>query len=626
MRLRTLAVLLGLYCATVAHAQQPAVPKLVRFSGSFRPADGAPIQTMESVTLSVYRDQTGGDALWHEIQNVVVDADGHYSVLMGATQNEGMPMELFKSGEPRWLGTQFNRPGEAEQPRVLLVSVPYALKAADADTLGGKPASAYVLATPAVGTDATRETTRATIAVKPKSTPANSGLPNYIGKFADITNLTNSSMYEVNGNVGIFTTTPLISLDVRTGALPQMGIAGTTDYLTFFASDQYGPAIYWDPAKDMRFGKGGSGLYNPYGFVEQMRIQSSTGNVGIGTLTPVSKLDVAGDINFSGSILYQGVPVLQVPSSQFGSNIALGMGALRLNANGFKNAAFGSGAMQHNTIGDNNTATGDSALGSTTIACCNTANGSQALFNNTIGSGNTAAGQTALYSNTTGNSNIAIGNRAAFNVSPGNSNNIHIASQGSAGDSGAIRIGDHSTQSSFFAAGVRGVTTHNNDAIPVMVDSAGQLGTVSSSRRFKEDIEDMGEASHNLMRLRPVTYRYRQPFADGSKPIQYGLIAEEVAEVYPDLVAHSPDGQIETVKYQVLVSMLLNEVQRLQKQVAQALACVTDTKTAASQSPERLLPEPPQAAPAIDGRRFRHRPGKLQIPQAAAATPGSALR
>ena len=163
--MRNICLLLCLFCATVAHAQQPqptaAVPKLVRFSGSFRPAngpvDGTPAQTMESVTLSVYRDQTGGDALWHEIQNVVVDADGHYSVLMGATQNEGMPLDLFTSGEPRWLGTQFNRPGEAEQPRVLLVSVPYALKAADAETLGGKPASAYLLASPTVGTDTARD-------------------------------------------------------------------------------------------------------------------------------------------------------------------------------------------------------------------------------------------------------------------------------------------------------------------------------------------------------------------------------------------------------------------------------------------------------------------------------------
>ena len=102
----------------------------------------------------------------------------------------------------------------------------------------------------------------------------------------------------------------------------------------------------------------------------------------------------------------------------------------------------------------------------------------------------------------------------------------------------------------------------------VLVDTTtGQLGVASSSRRFKEDIQDMGEASSGLLRLRPVTFRYKQPFADGSKPIEYGLVAEEVAEVYPDLVARTADGQIETVKYQVLDSMLLNEVQKQSQQI-----------------------------------------------------------
>jgi hypothetical protein len=118
-------------------------------------------------------------------------------------------------------------------------------------------------------------------------------------------------------------------------------------------------------------------------------------------------------------------------------------------------------------------------------------------------------------------------------------------------------------------AGIRGITTGNNDAIPVVIDSNGQLGTVSSSRRFKEDIQDMDTASSDLMRLHPVIFRYQKPFADGSKPIQYGLIAEEVAEVYPDLVARSADGQIETVKYQVLDSMLLNELQKEHLRVQQ---------------------------------------------------------
>ena len=538
----TTATLLCLSWATVAQTQPAAaVPKLVRFNGSFRPAGGMPLQSMESLTLSVYRDQTGGDALWHEIQNVVMDPEGHYSVLMGATVNEGMPLDLFTSGEQRWMGVQFNRPGEAEQPRVLLVSVPYALKAADADTLGGRPASAYLLAAP---TDShVPGALTGTSAAKPKSVlPASSGLPNYIGKFANTIDLVDSAMYEVNGNVGIATTQPAIALDVRTGALPQMGIAGTTDYLTFFASDQYGPAIYWDPAKDMRFGKGGSGLYNPYGFVEQMRIVSSNGRVGIGTQTPGAKLDVAGAIALSGDI------VLRVPGGN-NTNIAVGVSALPGGSGGY------------------NVATGNNALSANSSGAFNTADGAYTLANNTTGLNNTALGYAALTNNTTGQENIAIGSFAAFEVAGGKNSNIHIGSDGAFNDDSVIRMGTLGVQSKFFAAGVRGVTTGNNNAIPVLIDSNGQLGTVSSSRRFKEDIQDMGSASQDLMRLRPVTYRYKEPFADGSKPIQFGLIAEEVSEVYPDLVAHSAAGRIETVKYQVLDSMLLNEVQRQQAEI-----------------------------------------------------------
>jgi hypothetical protein len=197
----------------------------------------------------------------------------------------------------------------------------------------------------------------------------------------------------------------------------------------------------------------------------------------------------------------------------------------------------------------------------------NTAVGSRALASNTIGDVNTAVGGEALLNNINGRNNIALGVDAAVNVAGGNSNNIHIGSMGATSDNGAIRIGDPANQTSFFAAGVRGVTTGSNNAVAVVIDSNGQLGTVSSSQRFKEDIQDMGDVSRSLLHLRPVIFRYKKPFADGSKPIQYGLIAEEVAEVYPDLVARSANGQIETVKYQVLDSMLLNEVQRQQRQI-----------------------------------------------------------
>jgi hypothetical protein len=279
-----------------------------------------------------------------------------------------------------------------------------------------------------------------------------------------------------------------------------------------------------------------------------------------------------------------GFSALEHNTTGMGST-ALGLGALENNTTGGGNTASGVDAMVSNTTGNNNTATGDAALSLNTVGYANTAAGGNAMVSNTTGSGNTATGTGSLALNngsnntangvgalssiTAGNNNIAIGYLAASNVAGGNSNNIHIGSQGAASDSGTIRIGDSSSQTSFFVVGVRGITTGANNAIPVVIDSNGQLGTVSSSRRFKEDIHDMDTASSGLMRLRPVTFRYQKPFADGSKPIQYGLIAEEVAEVYPDLVARSADGQIETVKYQVLDSMLLNELQKEHAQVQQ---------------------------------------------------------
>ncbi len=552
-----------------------AIPRLVRVSGAFQPANGLPVGTTESVTLSIYKEEEGGSPLWQETQNIAVDANGQYTAMLGITQSDGVPLDLFSATEPRWLGIQFNRPGEMEQPRVQLVSVPYALKASDAETLGGRPASAYLL-DPNLTSNSTANASNSGTSTSPISLPNSkslrpfsiSGSINYLPYFTDNTNdLGNSLIYQNGTNIGIGTTLPLISLDVRTNALPQMGIAGATDYLTFFASDVYGPAIYWDPNKDMRFGSGGTGLFNPYGFVEQMRMQSSTGNLGIGTKTPGSKLDVAGDINLTGTLRWQNAPVLQACASCGSTSLGIGATAPS-SANG--NTAIGYFALSANTTGGSNTALGNLSLLHNTIGGSNTALGDGSLLSNTTGSQNVAVGG-GLENNTTGSNNIAIGAAAASAVSGGNSNNIHIGTLGASTDSATIRIGgntslgDTAAQTQFFVAGVSGT---NISGVPVLINTTtGQLGVTSSSRRFKEDIQDMGDASSGLMRLRPVTFRYKKVFEDGSKPIQYGLIAEEVAEVYPDLVAHSADGQIETVKYQVLDSMLLNEVQKQQKEI-----------------------------------------------------------
>lgn len=248
------------------------------------------------------------------------------------------------------------------------------------------------------------------------------------------------------------------------------------------------------------------------------------------------------------------------------SNTASGSGALLTNTTGSNNTASGSGALQANTTGSNNTASGGGTLASNTTGYYNTASGVTALGNNTSGWGNTASGMNALGNNTTGIVNTALGYRAGVNLATG-SYNIAIGNPGMASDSGVIRIGSSTDQIAAFIAGIRGVTTVNANAVPVVVDSAGQLGTISSSRRMKEDIVDMGAASDVLMKLRPVTFHYKAHHNQQDRPLQYGLVAEEVARVAPGLVARKSDGEVETVYYQHLAPMLLNEYQKQQRTI-----------------------------------------------------------
>ena len=157
------------------------------------------------------------------------------------------------------------------------------------------------------------------------------------------------------------------------------------------------------------------------------------------------------------------------------------------------------------------------------------------------------------------------------------SNNIHIGNVGTIADSDLIRIGTVGTQTSTFIAGIYGVTPRVADALTVLIDSAGQVGTASSSRRVKTDIHDLGDQSRALHQLRPVSFRYRSHPPDD--PLEYGLIAEEVAEIYPDLVVLDTDGQPSGVRYHVLPAMLLNELQR-QQRVIEAQTRLLDELTA----------------------------------------------
>jgi len=240
------------------------------------------------------------------------------------------------------------------------------------------------------------------------------------------------------------------------------------------------------------------------------------------------------------------------------ANAAFGYNTLTFNTTGSDNSAFGAGALRVNTTGNNNAAFGPDALVANQTGNENSAFGISALQDNTTGSDNAALGAGALTFLLSGSNNIAIGSNAGSGFTGSESNNIDIGNSGTAGESNTIRIGDGSTQTKAFITGINSATI---TGVNVFVNGAGQLGTATSSRRFKQDIADLGSESDVLMKLRPVAFYYK-PELDSTHTRQYGLVAEEVAQVAPGLVVFDKDGKPETVRYHFVNAMLLNEVQK----------------------------------------------------------------
>ena len=259
-----------------------------------------------------------------------------------------------------------------------------------------------------------------------------------------------------------------------------------------------------------------------------------------------------------------GYGALAANTTGFNSS-AVGRGALSSNTTGSRNSAVGVWALYHNRAGRYNSAFGYSALRYTEDSDSNSAFGSDALRRNFTGANNAAVGSHALYLNTTGSRNVAIGSSAGSSQTTGN-DNIYLANVGVAAESGAIRIGTSPTHTAAFIAGING-TNVGGGASGVFVNASGQLGTVASSGRFKEAVEDMGEASDSLMALRPVRFRYRKDAGGDGHTQEYGLIAEEVAAVAPELVVYDGEGKPFTVKYHEMAPMLLNEMQKQQRTI-----------------------------------------------------------
>jgi trimeric autotransporter adhesin len=251
-------------------------------------------------------------------------------------------------------------------------------------------------------------------------------------------------------------------------------------------------------------------------------------------------------------------------------NTGVGGGALSLNT-GDSNAAVGAAALLLNTVGSQNVAVGTDALVFNDSGADNTAIGWFALFENTTGGVNTAIGAEALSNNTTGFNNIAVGFAAGDVLTTGD-DNIDIGNEGVADEAGTVRIGTDGLQTRTFIAGVSGVVV---SGAGVVVNASGQLGVAASSARFKDEIKPMDKASEAILALKPVTFRYKHELDPVGIP-QFGLVAEEVEKVNPDLVARDEQGKPYTVRYEAVNAMLLNEFLKEHHQLQDLKAIVAE--------------------------------------------------
>ncbi|MFN7979428.1 MAG: hypothetical protein U0P30_14930, partial [Vicinamibacterales bacterium] len=450
----------------------PLVPGVVRFDG-LAGSTGAP--SVRSATLAIFDAAEGGTPLWEETQLVAVDATGHYTVFVGAGHAEGLGASVLAGGGQRWLQVRFaDAPDGAA--RVPLTSVPYALRASDADTLGGLPASAFLRASSAGGAASSPATK--SVASATASTPlVNNGSPFYLGMFTSQTDLVNSNVFQLNNKLGIGNTSPLDTMHVTfndasgsvTGYAVQNLGSGAASYSGMLFYDQNGALGQFQ------------GFNNA---THEYRINNiaSGGSINF-MIGSASKFQVQnnGDINIAGGLRKGGLPFMHNIQGT-----ALGVNALGTTSG----------------VSSGNVAIGDQALAAlNTDVGRNVVIGTSALTSSTNAHDNVVIGNQAFPSG--GNYNTVVGSGAGFSSS--GDRNIYIGwnSGGPGGpESNTTRIGSPGAPSRFFALGIRGVTTGAADAVAVVIDSTGQLGTVNSSRRFKEDIQDMGEASSGLMRLR----------------------------------------------------------------------------------------------------------------------------
>ena len=484
----------------IAASAPTAVPALVPFSGAVIAGDGKAFAAESGVTFQIYKDEVGGEALWTETQTVAIDSTGHYKAQLGATNPNGLPSDLFASGEARWLEVQVA--GEAPQPRVLLVSVPYALKAADAATLGGLPPSAFALAR-----SASEAVGAASPAIMPNATSnvtTTGGTLGFVPEFSGTSSVVDSPIFvNTTGEVGIGTAAPTATLDVNgsttLGGQLLVAATGTATatkgfnsqfvkmYTSAFNSSSdavVSPRFEWEaevtgndtsaPGVTLNLLSSTTASnatetgfhFNSNGTINFAPGQTFPGT-GSGTITGVTAGTALTGGGTSGTVTLN-VDTTKVPLltavNNFAASQALTTGDLSLGStfsansgviniggipflHGFSKGnqnVFVGGAGNFTTTGTANAATGFGALAAQTSGSKNTASGWGALLADTTGSDNTAAGVDALSSVTTGGSNTGVG---VFAGPTGGtlSNTTAVGAHAKVGQSNSLVLGNTSS-------------------------------------------------------------------------------------------------------------------------------------------------------------------------------------
>jgi hypothetical protein len=456
----------------IAASASTSVPSLVPYSGTAISANGKALSEESGVTFQIYKDEAGGEALWTETQTVSIDPTGHYKVQLGAANPNGLPADLFSTGEARWLEVQIA--GQEPQPRTLITSVPYALKAADATTLGGLPASAFALARTGAASNASAGITSDIVS----NVTTTGGTAGYLPEFSGATTVVDSPVFVSGANVGIGTATPTAVLDVNgteliSGALTANGgetVGGSLEMAptaTATASTPYNSQVFklyssaynssTKAVVNPRFGWQARATENdtaaPSGILDLLSSATGgapaptgfsfnlNGTVNFATGQTFPGADITGTVsatsvnsangyNLGGALFAFGstssanayLGFAGNTSSTGGGDTGVGYMALSSNTSGYNNTASGIHVLSSNTTGYDNTASGGVALAVNTTGSGNTASGTYVLQANTSGSFNTASGDGALYSNTSASNNTASGYQALFSNTTGSPN------------------------------------------------------------------------------------------------------------------------------------------------------------------------------------------------------------